>query len=322
MRRTLRALAACAALAVAGLAAPAAYADSIAYIKDGDVWLSTSDGARQYQVTYTGAYADVSQADDGTMIALSGVRLHKLDRAGNVLADFDTPVSDTRPAGARTFFGPFDPGDLAGRVEGRLHVLLHDPDPGPELLPAEVPDRDQQGRDGVLALRPADRAGTRSACTRAGATRPGPTTTRSCCRTRRVLPNRDVVLDTISDGPPGLAHNWFSDLVEGNPHLGAGDITRDKRKMAFLTGQNDATLSVYYVPMFPTMFKDGEPPAGADPHVCYRYSDAGRRSSSRRRRSRPTAAGSPGATARASGSPTCRTSPAAARSTARRSARR
>ena len=39
MRRTLRALAACAALAVAGLAAPAAYADSIAYIKNGDVWL-------------------------------------------------------------------------------------------------------------------------------------------------------------------------------------------------------------------------------------------------------------------------------------------
>jgi hypothetical protein len=108
MRNTLRALAACAALAVAGLAAPAAFADSIAYIKDGDVWLSTSDGARKYQVTYTGAYADVSQADDGTMIALSGVRLHKLDRAGNVLADFDTPVSDTRPAGARTFFGPFD----------------------------------------------------------------------------------------------------------------------------------------------------------------------------------------------------------------------
>ena len=91
------------------VAAPAALADSIAYIKDGDVWLSTGDGSRQYRVTTTGRYADVSQADDGTMIALTGVRLHRLDRKGNVLADFDTPVSDTRPAPAKTFYGPFDP---------------------------------------------------------------------------------------------------------------------------------------------------------------------------------------------------------------------
>ena len=34
------------------LALPAtAHADSISYIKDGNVWLSTSDGARQFQVT-------------------------------------------------------------------------------------------------------------------------------------------------------------------------------------------------------------------------------------------------------------------------------
>ena len=109
MRSLTRLAAACAALVVIALAAPAAYADSIAYVKDGDVWLSTSDGSRQYQVTYTGRYADVSQSDDGTMIALTGVRLHKLDRAGNVLADFDTPVSDTRPPGSRVFYGPFDP---------------------------------------------------------------------------------------------------------------------------------------------------------------------------------------------------------------------
>ena len=90
--RTIAALAAMASLA---FAAPA-MADSIAYIKDGNVWLSTSDGARQYQVTSNGGYSDVTQADDGTMVALTGVRLHKLDRQGKVLADFDTPVSDTR----------------------------------------------------------------------------------------------------------------------------------------------------------------------------------------------------------------------------------
>ena len=105
----LRLLAAAAALVALAVAAPAASADSIAYVKDGDVWLSTGDGARQYRVTATGGYSDVSQADDGTMIALSGVRLHRLNRQGKVLADFDTPVSDTRPAPAKTFYGPFDP---------------------------------------------------------------------------------------------------------------------------------------------------------------------------------------------------------------------
>ncbi len=43
------------------------------------------------------------------MIALSGVRLRKLSRDGTVLADFDTPVSDTRPPGQKSFYGPYDP---------------------------------------------------------------------------------------------------------------------------------------------------------------------------------------------------------------------
>jgi len=58
------------------------------------VWLSTSDGSRQLRVTESGGYSDVSQADDGTMVALNGVRLHRLTPQGRVLADFDTPVSD------------------------------------------------------------------------------------------------------------------------------------------------------------------------------------------------------------------------------------
>src|SRR4051812_38517783 len=107
MKRTPWIAAAAALLAL--VCAPAAIADSIAYVKDGNVWLSTPDGSRTYQVTSTGGYADVSQADDGTMIALTGVRLHRLARDGKVLADFDTPVSDLRDAGSRTFYGPFDP---------------------------------------------------------------------------------------------------------------------------------------------------------------------------------------------------------------------
>src|SRR3954451_11077352 len=107
MKRTPWIAAAAALLAL--VCAPAAIADSIAYVKDGNVWLSTPDGSRTYQVTSTGGYADVSQADDGTMIALNGVRLHKLDRMGNVTADFKTPVSNTQPAGQKSFWGPYNP---------------------------------------------------------------------------------------------------------------------------------------------------------------------------------------------------------------------
>jgi hypothetical protein len=115
-RRSLTALAAATAMALAA-AAPAA-ADSISYVKDGNVWLTTPDGARQFQVTSSGAYTYASQADDGTFVALTGERLHRLDRMGNVLADFATPVSDGPPppsppgysdATANYFHGPFDP---------------------------------------------------------------------------------------------------------------------------------------------------------------------------------------------------------------------
>src|SRR4051812_34480027 len=109
MPRLPRLAAGAAALCALAIAAPAANADSIAYVKDGNIYLSTSDGARQFQVTSDGGYSDVSQADDGTMIGLHGLNLRKLDRQGAVLADFATPVSDARPAPAKTFYGPFDP---------------------------------------------------------------------------------------------------------------------------------------------------------------------------------------------------------------------
>jgi hypothetical protein len=98
------------ALSLVG-AAPAA-ADSIAYIQDNDIWLATPDGARKQQVTRTGGYYYVSQADDGTMAALvGGEKIQKLSRTGQVLAEFATYVSDGSPVGGPVtqFHGPFDP---------------------------------------------------------------------------------------------------------------------------------------------------------------------------------------------------------------------
>src|ERR1700755_1157280 len=101
-------LALLAAAALAGAASGVAQADSFAYLQGGDVWLTTTDAARQFQVTTGGGYSTVSQADDGTLGATHGTQLRRPDRYGNVLSEISTPVS-TNPAGSLTqFSGPFD----------------------------------------------------------------------------------------------------------------------------------------------------------------------------------------------------------------------
>ncbi|HST42088.1 MAG TPA: hypothetical protein VLK58_21390 [Conexibacter sp.] len=108
-RITQLAVGALAALAIGPTAV--AQADSIAYIKDQNVWLASGDGSRQHQVTSSGTYSYASQSDDGTIIALNADRhLHRIDRvSGAVLADFSTPVSATPPNSSFVFSGPYAP---------------------------------------------------------------------------------------------------------------------------------------------------------------------------------------------------------------------
>ncbi len=98
---------AAAVAATAACAVPAAQADSISYIKDGDVHLTTPDGARDHQVTTGGGYSYASQADDGRILALKGKRFQLMDRWGQVQADF-SPIADGT-AGTVTVNGPYDP---------------------------------------------------------------------------------------------------------------------------------------------------------------------------------------------------------------------
>ena len=269
-----RLLALCGALIALAVVAPAASADSIAYIKGGDVWLSTGDGSRQHRVTDTGRYADVSQADDGTMIALTGVRLHRLDRQGRVLADFDTPVSDTRPAPAKTFYGPFDPAISPDgtKVAYTYHYMTQSQ--SPTCFPPTCfvgineggtgyswADRQTGWDDPVLGKH----SGWRNPSWIDNDTVMISDPTHAL--------NYDVILDTLSDGDSGnLVKGWFSDMVDNNPHVSGGDITRDRTKLAFATGENDSTLTVSAVPQFPTVFKDGDSPVSSRPTICYRYS--------------------------------------------------
>lgn len=81
------------AVAVAAcLAAPtAAQADSIVYLKGGDVWLAEGDGSGQYQVTTGGGYGSPSQADDGTIVARHHEEIVRMKQNGTVLSRFDPP---------------------------------------------------------------------------------------------------------------------------------------------------------------------------------------------------------------------------------------
>jgi Tol biopolymer transport system component len=99
-----------AAAALAVCAAPAS-ADSIVYLKDGNVWLSAPDGSQPRQLTTGGRWASPSQADDGTIVAADGDTIVRIDRStGRRLSTLevvggdvtDTPESDK-------FIGPLDP---------------------------------------------------------------------------------------------------------------------------------------------------------------------------------------------------------------------
>jgi hypothetical protein len=256
------------------VAAPAALADSIAYIKGGDVWLSTGDGSRQHRVTTTGQYADVSQADDGTMIALTGVRLHRLDRQGKVVADFDTPVSDTRPAPAKTFYGPFDPAISPDgtKVAYTFHYMTQSQ--SPTCFPPTCFVGINEGGTGYSWADRQTGWDDPALGKHTGWRNPvwiDEDTTMLSDPTH--MPNFDVILDTLSDGDSGnFVHGWFSDLSDGNPHTSGGDISRDRTKLAFATGENDSTLTVFSAPQLPTAFPDGEAPVSTRPAACYRYS--------------------------------------------------
>ena len=78
-------------LALAGTAA----ADSLVYIKDGNVWVAEPDGTAAREITTKGGYDLPTQADDGTIMA-KGDGFERFDRAGKKLK---APSSMALPPG-------------------------------------------------------------------------------------------------------------------------------------------------------------------------------------------------------------------------------
>ena len=102
--RILLPLAATVALACAGTAS----ADSLVYIKDGNVWLSSPDAAKQYPVTFDGGYSSPSQSDNGTIAALRGGQMVRMNRSGKQL---NAPIDGMGSPAANNgnFYGPYEP---------------------------------------------------------------------------------------------------------------------------------------------------------------------------------------------------------------------
>lgn len=92
------------AVLLAGLALPAtAQADSVSYIKGGDVWIAAPDGSNQTRITSSGVYKAASQGEDGTLVAINDRKLYRLDRTtGAVLNEINTPLGIG-------WFGPWEP---------------------------------------------------------------------------------------------------------------------------------------------------------------------------------------------------------------------
>ena len=250
MLKTASALAAfCASLA---LAAPAA-ADSIAYVKDGNVWLASPDGARQQQVTRTGGYHYVSQADDGTMAALvSGERIQKLSRTGEVLAEFGTYVSDGAPApGPVTqFAGPFNP-EISpdGRLIAYEWMNSDYVNGGAGCNSSSVPPcHVLESRQGV-GITHADRfTGFEEFGLITGWIGPSWMSDDRLLRSNApVSPNEDAVITTIG---PGKGDNelkrWFWD-DNGASGVEEVEITRDQEVAAGIAGYYGDQLRIYRV---------------------------------------------------------------------------
>ncbi|HEX8207096.1 MAG TPA: hypothetical protein VF587_13630 [Solirubrobacteraceae bacterium] len=243
-------LAVCASLAVA---APAS-ADSIAYVKDGDVWLSTSDGSRQQQVTRTGEYSYVSQADDGTMAALVGENIRKLSRTGEVLADFPTYVSDGpgQSGPVSQFHGPFNPEisrdgtKVAFEWINNTYTSGNDSSCSSTSVPA---CHELVSRQGVGITHSDRMTGIEEFGLLTGWMGPYWMSDSRLLRSdANIAYNVDTVINEIGPGKgDDEMKQWFWDEIDAQGGVGEVEITRDGRFAAGIEGWGEEVLRVYRV---------------------------------------------------------------------------
>jgi hypothetical protein len=229
-----------AAIACGGALAGTAQADSFAYLKGGDVWLTTTDGARQFQVTGTGAYAYVSQADDGTLVATTqSGQLERLDRFGRVLSSITTPVSQPTNGGSTVFYGPLD-ADVSPNGKAVAYGFIK---MGTYKYPDGTVDADMY--DGHGFTRSDALTGFLDSGFKYGTDWSGP----EWIDDNNVLvsngpgwPSSPVAIEKAGSGDP---RSWFAD--PDNMHPMEATISRNRRWVAAVHGPDRLSLSVYRI---------------------------------------------------------------------------
>lgn len=247
-----------AAAALALAAAPAAQADSISYVKDGNVHLVTPDGAQDHQVTTGGGYTYASQADDGRIIALHGQRLHLLDQWGQVTADFSPVAAGT--AGTISLSGPFDPviSPDGNRVAYGFYVQYTHGDPNCGLPGGCWEGHLYAGTGYSPSNGPADWNDPAYGPSY-GWTDPA---WMDDSRTLLSGPSSAYLshtgVDTLGDDKHEAAE-WFSDYSAGAQNLFDGELNRQGTGVAYVANSQGDSLRIYHVTGAP---QQGNPPTG------------------------------------------------------------
>lgn len=228
-------------LMAVALAIPrSASADSVVYVKGGNVWLASPDGSVNRQLTTSGAYGYASQSDNGVIVASSETRIHRLSRTGEIEADLPT-VSD-----GVSMQGPFEPQiSPNGKIVAYEFYSLRG---GEAKRGTAYQDVSNGALIGDLQTGWSHPAWIDDEWTMQSG---GP----------------NVVAEDVIVRGAGEANNlgtpWFSHADAG--HLRDGDITRKGDKLAFVAGENDEFLTIYR--------STGEIGV-ALPEYCYHYGDA------------------------------------------------
>jgi hypothetical protein len=246
-----------AAVAAACLAAPAvAQADSIAYVKDHDVWLANPDGSGQHQVTTDGtadwAYGSPSQADDGTIVARKGTEIVRLRQNGELLSSFDPP--DTTDSAGQPIGGV--PVDVAVSPDGATVAYSY--------YQYNCPPGASCGARYVTLYSSA--AAATPEATHGKLFRNSP----SWVSNSRVLVFGGFLSQVNYDSPGGGTDDdvhWFDDrdIFAPSTDLGDGELSRQGDRLALIRGYGDSSHLMFFKV---TQDAIGGTPSGPPAYAC------------------------------------------------------
>jgi WD40-like Beta Propeller Repeat len=243
-----------ASLALLIAAAPAA-ADSIAYIKNDNIWLANGDGSGQVQITHDGTavlpYRSPSQADDGRIAAAHGSEIVLLAQTGQTLAAFPPPTATDSTGQVITDV----PQQVAISPDGSRLAYVYSQPSCPPAAPCGVRQE--------LLYSYSDR--TTPVATFGEQTN---LTNPSWINDNLVLAFgghfRQVNIDSPGGGNDDAVH-WFDDA--GNEDVGDGELSRQGDRLALVRSYGANThLAIYHA---------GGGPGGPAPEpACFTGTDA------------------------------------------------